>query len=466
MTLFLLSDGAPSKSPSHPSARPSHRAKRQALKLARCADLAWAQHELISRFPTMLAKFATAKRRRRRRDASKEGHRTSLVARYTACCLVLGLSACSAVFITAALLYLADDGSGRYGESASPSTLECLHAAARIRTAQNMHPELDMPINRVGSGVIVLSAPGTEGFEAEAIIRRALYLQRASSKASITCCGRSWNLRIRAHRQTVLHSSAWPFVLWAEHTAYHPFVYAAVPTAASQAVVVVSDPVSRLVRTWHGPVEDLVARLSNRSTATGPTLDVAATYLVGNVDSDDRCFSYAFHQRLTAIARGHWLPYVVERSEESIALLAHAYQWEPAALLPPKYIDSGPSIDQMQRQILAGAQPFDTKLHDLANNVLSAWQAKVGSPFSVALNKLRQLHRFYHHSCANITSNFSTKHAFALPREDVCVWLGAPGSKRQRLLRSQGNLPWTKPKCTVQPAWTAWCFLASPKFSS
>lgn len=445
--------------------------KRQALlRKHRCAPSGEARTNTSS--STMLTKFAPAKRRRRRRDTRGEGHPTSLLARYIACCLLLGLIALSLVCIMAALLYLADDGSGRYGEGASPSTLECLHAVARIRTVQNMHPELDTPINRIGSGVIVLSAPGTESLEAEAIVRRAVLLQRARSKASITCCGRPWNLRLRAHRQTVLHSSSWPFVLWAEHTAYHPFIFAAVPTAASQAVVVVSDPVSRLVRTWNGPLEDLIARLSNKSAAAGPTsnvrpaLNVAATYLVGNVDSDDQCFSYTFHQRLTAIARGQWLPYVVERSEESLVLLAHAYQWEPSAMLPPKYVDSAPLIDQRQRQILASAQPFDTKLYDLANNVLSAWQAKVGPPFTVALNSQRQLHRFYHHSCANITSNISTKNVLALPRGDVCSWLQTPSSNRQRLLRSRRSFLWTKPPCTVHPAWTAWCFLASPGSAS
>lgn len=390
-------------------------------------------------------------KRRRQRGRAKEGRQV---------CALLALASASVCFCGVAVLLVADDGSAGdvdYG-GRQPSDIECLHAVVRLRAAQTLRPEFEVPLDRHGRGVVLLGTRGNGRGDAVAAIRRAMW----TTSPGLACCGSRpcSNLDKRPQRQALYHSPDWPLEAWTYPVrAYHPFIFATVPTAERQAVVVVRDPVLGLARAWPGNLDGLIQAVTNNSGILAARIDSQARHLVGAIPSVDRCFAYVFHQRLLAFARGHWLPFVAERPEESLVVLATAYRWPHTALAPPRSYafpsapHDKPRPSPAQRRALAQAQPFDDKLYVAANNALSAWQAHLGKAFTSALDDLRDLHRAWAKTCISGV-NFTARGRAPPPppKPDVCAWFDPSLGRRP---------PWATPACTLDPLWSTWCAIAT-----
>ena len=205
------------------------------------------------------------------------------------------------------VLHFGDDGGALVAEAGRPTARQCLHSVVRLRAATlGARPgRFAVPLRREGRGVVVVGLAGGAG--RETVERAVRYAARAAGlrAAAPTCCdGRrgAWDFRNRHERQAVVHSSGWPFEAWVEPASYHPFLLAAVPSARSQVVALVWDPVDRLVAAWTrggGNVPDLVRRANGTTPAgrrrlardAGHALDAMSAALVGTADPRDRCFT-------------------------------------------------------------------------------------------------------------------------------------------------------------------------------
>jgi len=335
-----------------------------------------------------------------------------------------------------------------------------------------------------------------------------------------------------------LQARGWPFGVWTAPAAYDPFLFAAVPTARRRLVALVSDPTRRLVRaaTRHLVVRDrkrrppgrdatreAVAELARRANASGVSrhrlaealrlrgvlLDAQSLSIVGGAlgrDVDlvhrfDQCFAHRLEQRLAALASGAWLPFVAERFDESLLVVAKAYDWSPDRLLP-----APPARDQLVQsyyldppveRILRDLQPHDATLYAVAENALSAWVSKIPD-FGKELSRLRAARRAWTASCAaeeekeeEASSRRSSPgsktapsdgdaattrvvepnradphHLLVVPERppDTCRWLRSFTTKsRRRVDPNDGDdvfRPYEPPACVPSALWSTWCAAA------
>ena len=320
--------------------------------------------------------------------------------------------------------------------------------ARRLRTATlGVRPgRFQTALRREGRGVVLVGVGGGGAVDDVERAVRGAAVAAGLRVARPACCdrgGAAWDFGRRPERQAVRHSAGFPFEAWVEPARYHPFLLAAVPAARAQVVAVVGDPVPRLVAAWgrrrRGGLPALVAE-ANASAATaaarrrferrtGVALEPMADVLVGTTTRDDDCFTHVFQTRVTAIATGRWLPFVVGRYDESraarrtdatylqqkervpreirsipqprwsgtesdavgrrlararsLALLAEAQGWAVADLLPapprPR-ADDAPTVDLKLRPILEALEPHDAVLYNTAEMTLNAWVARQGKP--------------------------------------------------------------------------------------
>lgn len=399
------------------------------------------------------------RRRRRMRQRKNDGR--------SACAILVVMVCVTDILLLLMALYFADDGSSRSTDLMSgrekPAGIECSRIEQRLKTAETLRPQFDVPLER-GPGVIVLGLASPPAANFAAIARHAASTE---DKRPISCCrGEEWNFDLRVHRQTVYHSAGWPLDSWTDPTAYHPFLFAAVPSAKSRAILVVQDPVERLRRIWQHSHESLVRFCNHSTVGRGKgVLETASAQLVAR---DSRCFPFIFHQRLLALSRGEWLPFVVERFEESLLLISRAYGWTRVLPPRPQQTMTLPPVSVEDRQIIARAQPNDQKLYDLANNALSAWQAKLGKEFSSHLRAMRETNRLWKILC-NAT-NHSVVESTATPKkpsegeiDDVCGWLlrAPPATSEKRPVERNSTASWARQPCVFDPIWSTWCTIAT-----
>ena len=335
------------------------------------------------------------------------------------------------------VLHFGDDGGALVAEAGRPTARQCLHSVVRLRAATlGARPgRFAVPLRREGRGVVVVGLAGGAG--RETVERAVRYAARAAGlrAAAPTCCaGRrgAWDFRNRHERQAVVHSSGWPFEAWVEPASYHPFLLAAVPSARSQVVALVWDPVDRLVAAWTrggGNVPDLIRRANGTTPAgrrrlardAGHALDAMSAALVGTADPRDRCFTNIFQSRVAALANGKWLPFLVDRYDESTALLTTAMGWNIGDALPapPRaQPPAGDAVDLRTRPLLEALEPHDALLHAAAGMALSAWSARLGKPFGATVAALRSQRRSWLRGCANA----SAPATFPKPPGGVCAW--------------------------------------------
>ena len=366
------------------------------------------------------------------------------------------------------VLHFGDDGGALVAEAGRPTARQCLHSVVRLRAATlGARPgRFAVPLRREGRGVVVVGLAGGAG--RETVERAVRYAARAAGlrAAAPTCCaGRrgAWDFRNRHERQAVVHSSGWPFEAWVEPASYHPFLLAAVPSARSQVVALVWDPVDRLVAAWTrggGNVPDLIRRANGTTPAgrrrlardAGHALDAMSAALVGTADPRDRCFTNIFQSRVAALANGKWLPFLVDRYDESTALLTTAMGWNIGDALPapPRaQPPAGDAVDLRTRPLLEALEPHDALLHAAAGMALSAWSARPGKPFGATVAALRSQRRSWLRGCANA----SAPATFPKPPGGVCAWFAredAAGRPRA----------WDAPPCEGATVWGAWCSLS------
>ncbi|KAJ1448481.1 hypothetical protein M885DRAFT_539014 [Pelagophyceae sp. CCMP2097] len=344
-----------------------------------------------------------------------------------------------------------------------PSRADCLRSISRLQIASSMRGQIKISIEREGTGVIVLG-PVVAGHKNtfDTIVRYAAQRSGLSVTAP-ACCerfGRAWDFSKRAQRRAVRGSTVWPLDVWTEASSYHPFLFAAVPRAQAQLVLVVSDPLDRLLREWASaarrmggrarlrPVGDLLKfanatqkappaqrrRLLQRLFATPESSfssDAMSQQLVGaGTRVGDACFEYVFQQRVQAVATGHWLAVVWGRLDESLVLLARAQRWrvdDVALRLPPPLGggDEGQLDDELaqpDRALLEGLQPLDARLYSIANNALNSWIAKLGKGFANDLAQLRRARKTRGRECFNSTAAEICREPAQPPCVRYTVW--------------------------------------------
>ncbi|KAH8098841.1 hypothetical protein JL720_1810 [Aureococcus anophagefferens] len=175
--------------------------------------------------------------------------------------------------------------------------------------------------------------------------------------------------------------------------------------------------------------------------------------LVGTADPRDRCFTNIFQSRVAALAAGKWLPFLVDRYDESTALLTTAMGWNIGDALPapPRATPpAGDAVDLRTRLLLEALEPHDALLHASAGMALSsAWSAKLGKPFGATVAALRSQRRSWLRGCANA----SAPATFPKPPGGVCAWFAREDDAgRPRA--------WDAPPCEGATVWGAWCSLS------
>jgi hypothetical protein len=84
-------------------------------------------------------------------------------------------------------------------------------------------------------------------------------------------------------------------------------------------------------------------------------------------------------RRRRAVARPRRLPFVAERPDESLALLAAAYGWDADRLLPLATAPRPATLSAADRATLRHVEPYDAVLHGTAENALNAWVARAST---------------------------------------------------------------------------------------
>ncbi|KAH8055030.1 hypothetical protein JL722_8451 [Aureococcus anophagefferens] len=309
------------------------------------------------------------------------------------------------------VLHFGDDGGALVAEAGRPTARQCLHSVVRLRAATlGVRPgRFAVPLRREGAAS---SSSGSRAALGETVERGALR-------------GRASGLRGRA-----------------------------------DVVALVWDPVDRLVAAWTrggGKVPDLVRRANGTTPAgrrrlardAGHALDAMSAALVGTADPRDRCFTNIFQSRVAALANGKWLPFLVDRYDESTALLTTAMGWNIGDALPapPRATPpAGDAVDLRTRPLLEALEPHDALLHASAGMALSAWSAKL-KPFGATVAALRSQRRSWLRGCANASRRRPSQAA----------------GRRLRVVRADNAgrpRAWDAPPCEGATVWGAWCSLS------
>jgi hypothetical protein len=132
------------------------------------------------------------------------------------------------------------------------------------------------------------------------------------------------------------------------------------------------------------------------------------------------------------------LPFVAERPDESLALLAAAYGWDVEKSLPLAARPDVITLAAADRARLAAAEPYDAVLHGTASNALNAWVAQRGKAMGTAVASLRRRKAAWRRGCAGPAAR-----TVPGPPPDICGWFA-------------DDAAWRAPRCHGG-LWATWC---------
>ena len=324
--------------------------------------------------------------------------------RWAALALLLGATGATLATIAVVVFQLADDGGALVAEAGRPSARRCRLTKLKLQTRLGArHSRLRSPLRREGPGLVLLGAAG--GRRAARAPRRACAgPTQIDGGAHLPCCADpEWDFRKRpcgrpcgaalAARSMARARRVPPQRRWCPRPSVSSSCTCGTPWTCSWGLSAAAAPArccaSRAApAATHAATQRAVAplRLSRQrapSWGCGARRPCFATCREPPRRARDRPRAAAASDSnaatAAAVARPRRLPFVAERPDESLALLAAAYGWDADRLLPLATAPRPATLSAADRATLRHVEPNDAVLHGTAEHALNAWVARAST---------------------------------------------------------------------------------------